>query len=59
MEILTWNIQAGTGVDGNNDMSRIAQVIKDTGNPDIICLQEVARNFPPVDGESCAYLRNL
>jgi endonuclease/exonuclease/phosphatase family metal-dependent hydrolase len=52
MEILTWNIQAGTGVDGSNDMSRIAQVIKDTGNPDIICLQEVARNFSPVDGES-------
>jgi len=50
MEILTWNIQAGTGVDGRNDISRITQIIKDTGNPDIICLQEVARNFPAVDG---------
>ena len=52
MEILTWNIQAGTGVDGSNDISRIAQVIKDMGNPDIICLQEVARNFLQLRGRA-------
>jgi endonuclease/exonuclease/phosphatase family metal-dependent hydrolase len=43
MEILTWNIQAGTGVDGTNDMSRVVQIIKRMDNPDIICLQKVAR----------------
>ena len=49
MELLTWNIQAGRGVDGVNDIQRIAQVILDMGDPDIICLQEVACNLPAVD----------
>lgn len=50
MELLTWNIQAGCGADGVTDLDRIVGVISEMGNPDIICLQEVALNFPVVDG---------
>ncbi|MDJ0956046.1 MAG: endonuclease/exonuclease/phosphatase family protein [Arenicellales bacterium] len=49
MELLTWNIQAARGVDGINDTQRIAHVIQDMGNPDVICLQEVACHLPVVD----------
>lgn len=49
MEILTWNIQAGRGVDNVNDIQRIASVIQGMGDPDVICLQEVACNFPVLD----------
>lgn len=50
MEILTWNIQAALGVDGAVDPERIAGVISAPGVPDVICLQEVARHFPQLDG---------
>lgn len=47
--ILTWNIQCGLGVDGRIDLPRIARVIGEMGDPDVICLQEVARHMPPYD----------
>jgi endonuclease/exonuclease/phosphatase family metal-dependent hydrolase len=43
--ILTWNIQAGLGCDGVTDLGRIAGTIR-ARDPDIVCLQEVARNVP-------------
>jgi endonuclease/exonuclease/phosphatase family metal-dependent hydrolase len=43
--ILTWNIQAGLGCDGVTDLGRIAATIR-ARDPDIVCLQEVARNVP-------------
>ena len=49
MEVLTWNIQATCGVDGVCDTQRIARVIREMGDPDLICLQEVACHFPAVD----------
>jgi len=50
MNIVSWNIQAGLGLDGEVDLSRIANVLRalpfHTGNgPDVICLQEVSRHF--------------
>jgi endonuclease/exonuclease/phosphatase family metal-dependent hydrolase len=50
MEILTWNIQAARGVDGRVDLDRVAGVIATPRVPDVICLQEVAQNFPEIDG---------
>jgi len=47
MNITTWNIQAGQGVDGRIDVPRIAEVIKDLGDSDIICLQEITRETVP------------
>jgi endonuclease/exonuclease/phosphatase family metal-dependent hydrolase len=47
--ILTWNIQAGLGCDGQTDLGRIADTIR-ARDPDIVCLQEVARNVPELAG---------
>ena len=45
-ELVTWNIQAGLGVDGQTDLARIASVIKALADADVICLQEVCRHLP-------------
>lgn len=39
--IVSWNIQAGRGVDGRVDLGRISRVITALANADVICLQEV------------------
>ncbi len=48
--LLSWNIQCGRGVDGRVDLDRIARVIRETGDADLVCLQEVARCMPELDG---------
>ena len=53
MRIISWNIQCGLGVDGKVDLGRIADVIVDMGPADVICLQEVARFNPELDGGNC------
>ena len=53
MRIISWNIQCGLGVDGRVDLGRIASVIGDIGPADVICLQEVARFNPEMDGGAC------
>ena len=53
MRIISWNIQCGLGVDGKVDIDRIAGVIADMGPADVICLQEVARFNPDLDGGAC------
>ena len=50
MEVLSWNIQCGRGVDGRLDLARIARTIRAFGDPDVICLQEVMRHMPDLDG---------
>jgi endonuclease/exonuclease/phosphatase family metal-dependent hydrolase len=50
MKLLTWNIQWGRGMDGRVDLGRIAAEIKAMGEFDVICLQEVAVNFPGLPG---------
>lgn len=67
MNIVSWNIQAGLGLDGKVDLQRIADVIRALpfykGIPDVICLQEVSRHFSALtNGVSCdqaAQLQNL
>ena len=39
--IVSWNIQAGLGVDGRVDLPRIARTIRALADADVICLQEV------------------
>jgi endonuclease/exonuclease/phosphatase family metal-dependent hydrolase len=51
MKLLTWNIQWGRGCDGRVDLDRIARVAG-AAEPDVICLQEVAVNFPGLAGSS-------
>jgi endonuclease/exonuclease/phosphatase family metal-dependent hydrolase len=48
--IVTWNIQCAKGVDGRVDPGRIAEIARGWGEPDVLCLQEVARFMPDLDG---------
>lgn len=61
--ILTWNIQAGLGVDGAVDLGRIAGVVHEMADPDVVCFQEVARDIPVFGadalGDQVAELRDL
>jgi endonuclease/exonuclease/phosphatase family metal-dependent hydrolase len=50
MKLLSWNIQWGRGLDGRVDLARILQTIRQLGDFDLICLQEVAVNFPGLPG---------
>ncbi len=50
MRLLTWNIQWGRGMDGCVDLERIVDTIRRHGEFDVICLQEVARNFSELPG---------
>ncbi|MGQ9685622.1 MAG: endonuclease/exonuclease/phosphatase family protein [Thiobacillaceae bacterium] len=50
MKLLTWNIQWGRGMDGRVDLGRIVAEIMGMGSFDVICLQEVAVNFPGLPG---------
>jgi endonuclease/exonuclease/phosphatase family metal-dependent hydrolase len=50
MRILTWNIQWGRGLDGRVDLARMVSTIKSHGAFDVVCLQEVANNFPGLPG---------
>lgn len=49
MRLMSWNIQWGRGADGRVELGRVIDVVRDTA-PDIICLQEVARNFDGLEG---------
>ncbi len=55
MNIVSWNIQVALGVDGRVDVSRIARTIKDLGESDIICLQEVTRESTSVSTNDKTY----
>lgn len=50
IDIITWNVQAGLGVDGVQSLERIARVVLQMGDPDVICLQEVCQYMPDLDG---------
>ena len=44
--LVSWNIQYGKGVDGRIDLGRIAETVHKDGLPDVLCLQEISRNYP-------------
>jgi endonuclease/exonuclease/phosphatase family metal-dependent hydrolase len=50
MKLLSWNIQWGRGMDGLVNLPRILQTIRQLDDFDLICLQEVAVNFPGLPG---------
>jgi endonuclease/exonuclease/phosphatase family metal-dependent hydrolase len=52
MRLMTWNIQWGRGCDGRVDLGRIARVARESADCDVLCLQEVAVNFPGLAGSS-------
>jgi endonuclease/exonuclease/phosphatase family metal-dependent hydrolase len=52
MQLLSWNIQWCRGVDGRVDARRIARTVRELADPDVICLQEVARGFETLAGSA-------
>ena len=50
MHLITWNIQWGRGCDGRVDLARIVDHARALADFDVLCLQEVADNFPALDG---------
>jgi len=50
MKLITWNIQWGRGIDGRVDLARIVRKAREIADFDVICMQEVADNFPALEG---------
>ena len=50
MKLITWNIQWGRGIDGRVDLARIVRHARSMADFDVICMQEVADNFPSLAG---------
>jgi endonuclease/exonuclease/phosphatase family metal-dependent hydrolase len=50
MQVMTWNIQWGKGCDGRVDLRRIVDAALALGDADVLCFQEVAANYPLLDG---------
>jgi len=50
MKLITWNIQWARGVDEKVDPRRIIDHAQQMADFDVLCLQEVAANFPDLDG---------
>ena len=46
MILITWNVQWCRGVDGRVDPARIVAAAKKLADFDVLCLQEIADNFP-------------
>jgi len=46
MRLITWNIQWGRGMDGRVDLARIVRKAREMADFDVLCMQEVADNFP-------------
>jgi endonuclease/exonuclease/phosphatase family metal-dependent hydrolase len=50
MKLVTWNVQWCLGVDGRVDPKRIVDEARAFADFDVLCLQEVAANFPALKG---------
>jgi endonuclease/exonuclease/phosphatase family metal-dependent hydrolase len=50
MKLVTWNVQWCRGVDGVVDPKRIVAAARAFADFDVLCLQEVAANFPALEG---------
>lgn len=50
LKIVTWNVQWCRGVDGRVDPERIIEHVRAFADFDVLCLQEVAANFPGLPG---------
>ncbi len=50
MKLITWNIQWCRGIDGVVSAQRIVEHARAFADFDVLCLQEVAANYPGLDG---------
>jgi endonuclease/exonuclease/phosphatase family metal-dependent hydrolase len=49
MKLITWNIQWARGMDDRVDPARVVAHARQMADFDVLCLQEVADNFPELD----------
>ncbi|MFN3671243.1 MAG: endonuclease/exonuclease/phosphatase family protein [Bosea sp. (in: a-proteobacteria)] len=54
MRLITWNIQWARGTDDRVDPARIVAHARAMADFDVLCLQEVADNFPELDGNDAS-----
>ena len=52
MKIITWNVQWFCGLDGVIDIARVVKAAREMADFDVICMQEVAVNYPRMDGNA-------
>ncbi|MBL8311701.1 MAG: endonuclease/exonuclease/phosphatase family protein [Burkholderiales bacterium] len=52
MKVLTWNVQWFCGLDGIVDVARVIRHARTMADFDVLCLQEVAINYPRLDGNA-------
>ena len=52
MNLITWNIQSCRGCDGRVDAKRIVDACRGMADFDVLCFQEVARNFSELPGST-------
>ncbi len=52
MNLITWNIQSCRGCDGRVEPKRIVEVCRGMADFDVLCFQEVARNYTDLPGSS-------
>jgi len=50
LKLITWNLQWSRGIDGRVDPARIARTARKIADFDVLCVQEVADNFPKLEG---------
>jgi endonuclease/exonuclease/phosphatase family metal-dependent hydrolase len=54
MNIVTWNTQWCRGLDGLVRPERIVRTARQLGDFDVLCLQEIASNYPRLGGDASA-----
>src|ERR1041385_7221874 len=52
MKLISWNIQWCRACDGRVDPARIGRVAREMADFDVLCLQEIASNYPDLAGSS-------
>lgn len=52
MKIITWNVQWFCGIDGVIDIARVVKTAQAMADFDVICMQEVAVNYPRLEGNA-------
>ena len=52
MKLISWNVQWCRGCDGRVDPARIGRVVREMADFDVLCLQEIASNYPDLAGSS-------
>jgi endonuclease/exonuclease/phosphatase family metal-dependent hydrolase len=52
MKLITWNAQWCRGCDGRVNPARIVAAAREMADFDVLCVQEIARNYPGLPGSS-------